>query len=573
MTDFVEIQTPDGRKVRFPKGMSRADMAAALNQLPKPDAAPSRPKWTENIWGAGEADTIGEKAGQTMNDMGKALGSGIVRGTTALLDAPGAALNAAGGLAASGLDAVGAPGMAAGMRDAFTVSPLGTGSTASQGADLAMPGVQSFDPQTTAGEYTQTVGEFMPGSFLGGSGSLLGKAGNIMRYGVAPGLASEAAGQATEGTQYEPMARVAAALATPLVTGRPTQNAAPFLPADPEDLKMTETLLKNGIRPTVGQTTGSDMMRRLEGSLDVLPGQADDVTAAAMKTTGSAANRATPEAMKAASDDIVKVMDDAVAGVSFQPSPAMAQDAEDAVRDYLRGTAQGSIVPDVRNIADEIAAAANNPNAAPLDLATLKDWRGRLGRLLQGSDPQARQAAWELRSIIDDATEAQLTAAGRADDVQRLGAAREQYRNWIAVADSATRAGAENGIVSPTQLYQSVIRSQGRRNVATGNTTELGDIARAAAGILRPAASVSAGGVRTLPTQIMMGLLGGGIGNAVAPGVGLAPIVGALAGAGLTSAGQAALRSTPVQSLLMDPKSRIMQALLAAPGAYAGQSN
>ena len=551
MTDFVEIQTPDGRKVRFPKGMSRADMAAALNQLPKPDGG---------TWGAIKS---------TAADMGKSLGSGIVSGATALLDAPGALMNATGDLAASGLEAVGAPNLAVGMRSAFKGGPMGTGDTAGSAADLVMPGARDFQPQTTPGEYSKTVGEFLPGSLLGGTGM----GGNLLRYGVLPGLASEAAGQATEGTQYEPMARVAAALATPLLTGRPTQNAAPFLPADPEDLKMTETLLKNGIRPTVGQTTGSDMMRRLEGALDVLPGQADDVTAAAMKTTGSAANRATPEAMKAASDDIVKVMDDAVAGVSFQPNAAMAQQADDAVKDYLRGTAQGSIVPDVRNIADEIMDAATNPSGQPLALDTLQDWRGRLGKLLQGSDPQARQAAWELRSIIDDATEAQLTAAGRADDVQRLGAAREQYRNWIAVADSATRAGAENGIVSPTQLYQSVIRSQGRRNVATGNTTELGDIARAAAGILRPAASVSAGGVRTLPTQIMMGLLGGGIGNAVAPGVGLAPIVGALAGAGLTSAGQAALRSTPVQSLLMDPKSRIMQALLAAPGAFAGQSN
>lgn len=34
MTEFVTVQTPNG-PVRFPKGMSRADMAAALNKLPK----------------------------------------------------------------------------------------------------------------------------------------------------------------------------------------------------------------------------------------------------------------------------------------------------------------------------------------------------------------------------------------------------------------------------------------------------------------------------------------------------------------------------------------------------------
>lgn len=574
MTEFVEIQTPDGRKVRFPKGMSRADMAAALNQLPKPDAA-ARPKWTENIWGAGEADTFGEKAGQTLNDMGRSLGSGIVRGATALLDAPGAATSAIENVAAAGLEKVGAPTLAMGMRGALSSSsPLGGGNVAGAGADLMLPGARDFQPQTTAGEYAKTVGEFIPGAMLGGGGAL-GVGGNVMRYGVAPGLASEAAGQATEGTSAEPYARVAAALLTPLATGRPTQNVAPILPADPEDVKMAQTLLDNGIRPTVGQTTGSDLLRRMEGTLDVLPRQADDVTAAAMRTTGSAASRATPDALKQASDEIVSVMNKAVNGVSFTPSGQMAQQADDVVKDYLRSTAQGSVVPDVRNIADEIMDAASNPNAAPLDLSTLKDWRSRLGRLLQSSDPQARDAAWGLRSIIDDATEAQLTAAGRADDVAALNAAREQYRNWISIADASTRAGAESGILSPTQLNQSVIRSQGRRNFAVGNTTPLGDLSRAAAGILRPAPSVAAGGVRSVSPQVMTGMLGAAAANAMMPGISpvISTALGGVAGAGVTSAAQALMRSLPVQSLMMDPTRRIAQSLLAAPGAAAGQPN
>lgn len=528
-------------------------------------------KLYDNIIGADDGvDSPGEKIGRTINDMGASLGSGIVSGGAALLDTPGAIMAVGGDLAAAGLRAVGAPEVMADQTSkALRQTPLGDGDLTGRGTDLAAPGARAFEPQTTAGEYAQTVGEFLPGSLLGG-GNL---AGSAMRYGVLPGLASEAAGQATEGTEYEQMARIAAAIGTPLLTGRPTQNASPIIPADPEDVKMAETLMQSGIRPTVGQTTGSDFMRRLEGTLDVLPNQADDVTRAAMATTGSGATRATPDALKQASDEIVGVMNSAVDGVSFQPSQAMAQQADGVVNDYLRSTAQGNIVPDVRNIADEITEAATNPNAAQLDLATLKDWRSRLGKLLQSSDGQAREAAWGLRSIIDDATEAQLTAAGRADDVQRLNQAREQYRNWIAIADSATRAGAENGVLSPTQLYQSVIRSQGRRNVATGNTTPLGDLSRAAAGILRPASAVSAGGVRTVSPQIISGLMGAGVANALMPGSPMiASLLGAGLGAGATTAGQAVMRSTPVQSLLMDPKMRIAQSLLAAPGAMAGQS-
>jgi hypothetical protein len=46
MTEFVTVQTPNG-PVRFPKGMSRADMAAALNKLPKSE--PQSPAMSEGL--------------------------------------------------------------------------------------------------------------------------------------------------------------------------------------------------------------------------------------------------------------------------------------------------------------------------------------------------------------------------------------------------------------------------------------------------------------------------------------------------------------------------------------------
>lgn len=557
--------TPDEMRVE----LKRRQLAARQAKVKSMSERGLGAKLYDNIIGSDDGvESPGERIGQTINDMGTSLGSGIVKGGAALLDMPGAIMSGAGDLAATGLRAVGAPEVMADQTSkALRQTPLGDGDLTGRGADLAIPGARDFQPQTTAGEYAQTVGEFLPGSVLGG-GNL---AGSAMRYGVLPGLASEAAGQATEGTKYEPMARIAAAIATPLLTGRPTNNARPILPTDPEDAKMAETLMRNGVRPTVGQVTGSDTLRRLEGSMDVLPGQADGVTAAAMTATGSTATRATPDALRQAAEEIGSVMDDAVAGVSFKPSAPMAQQADDVVKDYLRGTAQGSIVPDVRNIADEIMDAATNPSGGSLDLATLKDWRGRLGKLLQGSDPQAREAAFGLRAIIDDATQAELTAAGRVDDVKRLAGAREQYRNWLAIADASTRAGAENGILSPTQLNQSVIRSQGRRNVAIGNTTPMGELSRAAAGVLRPAATTMAGGARTITPQLMTALMGAGVGSALMPSNPVvASLIGAGLGAGAISGGQAIMRSRPVQSLMMDPQSRIMQALLAAPGALAG---
>ncbi len=66
-----------------------------------------------------------------------------------------------------------------------------------------------YEPKTTAGHYAQTVGEFVPG-IVGGPEGLASRA--LSRV-VAPAVASEAAGQATEGTALEPYARIAGAVA------------------------------------------------------------------------------------------------------------------------------------------------------------------------------------------------------------------------------------------------------------------------------------------------------------------------------------------------------------------------
>lgn len=71
-----------------------------------------------------------------------------------------------------------------------------------------------YAPKTTAGEYAKTVGEFVPAAAAGGGNMLT----NVVKYGVIPGVASEAAGQATEGTKFEPYARIGGALLAPLAT-------------------------------------------------------------------------------------------------------------------------------------------------------------------------------------------------------------------------------------------------------------------------------------------------------------------------------------------------------------------
>lgn len=61
-----------------------------------------------------------------------------------------------------------------------------------------------YEPQTMAGKFASTIGEFLPAS----GGGLA----NAAKFAVIPGVASEAAGQATEGTGFEAPARAIAAV-------------------------------------------------------------------------------------------------------------------------------------------------------------------------------------------------------------------------------------------------------------------------------------------------------------------------------------------------------------------------
>lgn len=102
---------------------------------------------------------------------------------------------------------------------------------------------QPYAPQTTAGAYTRTVGQFAPGLLMGPEGAgenMIGRAAktgamraantlgtSAIKNVLVPAAASETAGQITKGSKYEQAARLAAALtaggATAMTTGAPKE--------------------------------------------------------------------------------------------------------------------------------------------------------------------------------------------------------------------------------------------------------------------------------------------------------------------------------------------------------------
>lgn len=122
---------------------------------------------------------------------------------------------------------------------------------------------ESYQPQTTAGKYARTATEFGAGSL--GPGGLLRNAA----IGVGSGLASEAAGQLTEGTDLEPWARVGAGLASgagadsALKTGQAVRQA----PLRQAEQAAEDAAASQGVRLTKGQRTGDVVQQQREEQL------------------------------------------------------------------------------------------------------------------------------------------------------------------------------------------------------------------------------------------------------------------------------------------------------------------
>lgn len=482
--------------------------------------------------------------GGPVADIARAGLSGLARGATELIALP----DTLGDLVGRGVNA-GARRLGFDVGE-FQPSPIG--SAIRGAASRLTSGATEYQPQTTAGEYAQTVGEFTGG----GAGA---------RVGTVAGLLSEGAGQLTEGTAAEPFARAGAGILGSVLA---TRRGLPFS-GDDEAARMANTLQQSGVRNiTAGQARQSQPIMRAEGRLSPAGAQLDDFTAATMRQIGSNKPIATPENLRAVERSIVQQMDDAISGVAIAPNQSHAQAATRIAADYVERVPAGSLTPRVRGIGSEIAAAARQ--VRPVALDRIKEWRSDIGRLTVSPDAATREAAHGMRRILDDMTDTALTQAGRADDIQALAQAREAYRNFIAVRDAASRAGAEGGRLSPTQLNQSVIRSQGREAYATGRTTPFADFTRAGAATLRPAPATNPGGARTISESLPLAggaLLGGGALQA-----GADPLTaGLLAGGGILAPtiGQSAMRSAPIQGLLSNPATVLGQAVRTAPGLLA----
>lgn len=152
--------------------------------------------------------------GETALDAAKSLGTGIEQGAIGLAGMPADIGRYLGNATMNGIEwAMGVPAdqraknreATAKMADVGMFTP-----PTSESLTKTVEGIQGplYKPQTVTGQYANTIGQFIPGA-VAGPGGLARKAA----LSVIPAVASEGAGQLTEGTALEPYARMAGALA------------------------------------------------------------------------------------------------------------------------------------------------------------------------------------------------------------------------------------------------------------------------------------------------------------------------------------------------------------------------
>jgi hypothetical protein len=336
------------------------------------------------------------------------------------------------------------------------------------------------------------VGEFLStgGEFSGGAGLMSG-AKAMLKYGLAPGLASEAAGQATQDyPNVEPFARAGAALTAPFAVGaaqKGFQRAVSPMAGklDPSRMKAVETLREAGVTPTAGQVVGGRTAEsQLYREAATASGRAladdalEDFTAAAMKSVGSTARKATPDALEEATSRIGSVFDDAIVGVEIAPSTQDLTAMSKALEVYRQLAPKTAVAPIFKNINKELVRAFRSGNPIPAE--SVAAWRSNLSKLTTSADPAARGAAVAALDAVDDAISTALVAAGKPEVVAKLSEARNHYRNLLALESAAQRS--DTGIITPAQLRNALL-VQGRRRYVQGKG-DLGPLARAGVEVL-----------------------------------------------------------------------------------------
>jgi len=252
--------------------LNKAKLELAKRELQRRQSTQSAEPLTtyDKVMGSGEVDTLGEQVGDVIGS----AGAGMLRGIRGIASTPELIYRGVKRGGQELLDLAGfddeKPNIP--IFDSKTGEYFDKGYAALAGAVGADPKGIERKGETTVAEYAGTVGEFVPAAITG----------TALKPLVISALGSETAGQMSEGTVYEPIARVLGAFAAPATANKTVKAFAkkaderPSLDAQ-RDYKNAayKEVDDSGVKFSPDEVGG--LFARIKSSLDVDPNYVPEV--------------------------------------------------------------------------------------------------------------------------------------------------------------------------------------------------------------------------------------------------------------------------------------------------------
>lgn len=377
----------------------------------------------------------------------------------------------------------------------------------------------------------QDVGAALPALPLAGPATI-GSVAAQLAMGAGSGIGAAVAERELPGNETaEMIAQLLGGGLGGVASSAARRVVTPF-PTDPTRQAAAQTLADEGVELTAGQRTGNKGLQYLESELGggataaMTERQAEQFTSAALRRAGISAERATPEVMNRAFDNLGQQFDDLAARNVMQLDQQLIGDINAAVGDYYNLVSPSARAPIIDNTITDLADTLAQNNGL-LDGAAYQSLRSRLERFARNStDPTLSGALRDLRGAIDDAMERSI-GQFNPDDLGAWQQVRGDYRNMLVLESAAGGAGADAalGIISPARLRQAAQSVLGKRSYVRG-TNDFAELAQAGNATMAPlpqSGTAPRTAVRNLGTGALS-LIGAGTGAAAGP-------VGAMAGA------------------------------------------
>lgn len=434
-------------------------------QLEAADAQSAEKKWIEQGRSAVYGSSGSEYKSGAVEDYGKAIGSGLVEGMESLAGFAGDVVDLTRGVGTwignKARVAAGKEPLRGLAPDPLGLSTIVPDTQAVADFQRGVTGFQPYEPERTGARYAKAAATYAPAAAgLGAVGGAKGAMYAAGKYGVVPGLTSEAGGDVARlayGEDARPIGQVVGALAGPSIAGGIKRAVTPF-PAGASQKRAVETLGKEGVTSlSAGQRTGNRSLQMFESQQAPakMAQMGDDVgaqfTSAALRKAGIQGSDILPETIVAGFDELGSQFNRFSSAYRIKWDNSLTASMKRAVSNYRLRVSAPNEVPLVSKYVEEaVNRAAKNNGVLPGE--AYQSMRSRISAdARSASNPDLARALRELLSSLDDAMERAI-AQQNPRDVGKWKVLRQQYKNMLVLDKAAGSAAASAGILSPAQL-------------------------------------------------------------------------------------------------------------------------